>query len=169
MMSKNSIVMVVAAALVVTAIAGASQDQSSTRSAAPKPAPAEVKKAVLARLAEIQSAAQTLDAEKVFRFVLENDKGALVQNGKLILTRKEALEATRQGFQRLRKVAYQFDQQHITLISPTVALATGEGSSSATTDDGRTLSTPFAQSVVLVLTNGEWMVLHAHRSFPPTQ
>ena len=101
--------------------------------------------------------------------MLENDSGALAQNGKLILTRKEALESTKQGFQRLQKVDYRFDQQHVTLLSPTVALATGEGLSSATTDDGRTFSGPFAQSVVLVLTNGEWMVFHAHRSFPPAR
>jgi ketosteroid isomerase-like protein len=67
------------------------------------------------------------------------------------------------------KEDYRFDQQHVTLLSPTVALATGEGLSTATTDDGRTFSGRFAQSVVFVLTNGEWMVFHAHRSFPPAR
>jgi ketosteroid isomerase-like protein len=129
----------------------------------------EIQRSVLARLAEIQNAAQALDPDKVFSFVLENDAGALAQNGKLFLTRKEALEATKQGFQGLQKVSYRFDEQHVTVLSPTVALATGEGSSSATLDDGRTLTTRFAQSVVLVLTNGEWKVLHSHRSFPSAQ
>jgi ketosteroid isomerase-like protein len=131
--------------------------------------PPDIQKAVLIRLAEIQRAAQALDPDKVFSFVLENDAGALAQNGKLFLTRTEALESTKQGFQRLQKVDYQFDQQHVTLLSPTVALATGEGSSSATTADGRTFNTRFAQSVVFVLTNGDWKVFHAHRSFPPGQ
>jgi hypothetical protein len=99
-------------------------------------------------------------------FVLENDTGELAQNGKLLLTRKEALESTRKGFRGLQKVDYRFDQQHVILLSPTVALAAGEGLSSATTDDGRTFTTRFAQSVVFVLTNGEWKVIHAHRSFP---
>ena len=67
------------------------------------------------------------------------------------------------------KEDYRFDQQHVTLLSPTVALATGEGLSTATTDDGRTFSGRLAQSVVFVLTNGEWMVFHAHRSFPPAR
>ncbi len=98
--------------------------------------------------------------------MLDNDAGALAQNGKLFLTRKEALESTKRGFQGLQKVDYQFDQQHVTLLAPTIALATGEGLSSATTDDGRTFTTRFAQSVVFVLTNGEWKVFHAHRSFP---
>lgn len=123
-------------------------------------------KAVLTRLSEIQAAAEALNPDKVFSFVLENDRGALAQNGKLFLTRSEALEATKQGFEKLQSVRYQFDQQHVTMLSPTIALAVGEGSSSATTEAGQTFTAHFAQSVVLVLTNGEWQVLHAHRSFP---
>jgi ketosteroid isomerase-like protein len=161
MNSKKIIATAVAAALVIIAAATVSQGQSGKSAASP-----DIQKAVLARLAEIQNAAQALDPDKVFSFVLENDAGALAQNGKLFLTRKEALESTKQGFQGLQKVDYRFDQQHVTLLSPTIALATGEGSSSATTEDGRTFTTRFAQSVVLVLTNGEWKVFHAHRSSP---
>jgi hypothetical protein len=127
----------------------------------------EIEKAIRARLAEIQAAAEGLDSEKVFGFVLENNKGALIQNGRMLLTRQEALDATRRGLSGLGKVEYHFNAQHISLLSPTIALAVGEGESSATTVDGRSLHTPFAQSVVLVLTNGEWKVFHAHRSFPP--
>jgi len=101
--------------------------------------------------------------------VLENDSGALAQNGRLFLTRKDVLESTIQGFQRLQKVNYRFDHQYVTLLSPTVALATGDGVSSATLHDGRTLTTHFAQSVVLVLTDGEWMVFHSHRSLLPAR
>src|SRR5690349_6761474 len=122
--------------------------------------------AIQARLAEIQTAAQDMDAEKVFSFVLKNDQGALAQNGRLFLTREEALESTRQGLGGLQKLEYRFSRQTVTVLSPTIALAVGEGASSATTTDGRAISTPFVQSVVLVLTNGEWKVFHAHRSFP---
>lgn len=125
--------------------------------------------AVLARLAEIQKAAEALDADRVFSFVLENKSGAAVQNGRFFLTREEALESTKRGLGALQKVEYQFDQQHVTLLSPTVALAVGEGSSTATTADGRGITTRFAQSVVLVQTNGEWKVFHSHRSFPPVR
>lgn len=164
MNSRKKITVAIASAFVIIAAVAVSQGQSSKSSTPP-----DVEKAVLARLAEIQSAAQALDPDKVFSFVLENDAGALAQNGKLFLTRKEALESTKQGFQGLQKVSYRFDEQHVTLLSPTVALVTGEGSSSATTDDGRTRTTRFAQSVVFVLTKGEWKVFHAHRSFPPAQ
>ena len=147
--------------LLIVAVVTAAEGQFDKSSV-----PSDVEKAVLARMAEIESAARALDADRVFSFVLENDKGALVQNGKLFLTRKEALESTKQGFQGLQNVAYRFDQQHVTVLTPTVALAIGEGVSSATTDDGRKFSMRFAQSVILILTDGEWKVLHAHRSIP---
>jgi ketosteroid isomerase-like protein len=161
MNSRKVITASVASALLIIAAVTVSQGQSTRNSTSP-----DIQKAVLARLVDIQNAAQALDPDKVFSFVLENDMGALAQNGKLFLTRKEALESTKQGFRGLQKVDYRFDQQHVTLLSPTVALAAGEGSSSATMDDGRTFTTRFAQTVVLVLTNGEWKVFHAHRSFP---
>jgi ketosteroid isomerase-like protein len=164
MNSRSIVTTTIASVFVIIAAVTVSQGQANKNATSP-----EIQKAVLARLAEIQNAAQALDSDKVFSFVLENDAGALAQNGKLFLTRKEALESTRQGFQRLQKVDYRFDQQYVTLLSQTVALATGEGSSSATTEDGRTFTTRFAQSVVLVLTNGEWKVFHAHRSFPPAK
>lgn len=133
------------------------------------PSLAKPEKAVDARLQEIQHAAESLDPDKVFSFVLQNDKGALVQNGRLFLTREEALENTRQGFQRLQRVRYTFDRQNIMLVSETVALAVGEGTSVATVIDGRSFTNSFAQTVVLVVTNGEWKVLHAHRSAPPAR
>jgi len=164
MKSIKSVNLMIAPVLIVLAIVTVTSGQSGKNSTPP-----EVEKAVLARLGEIQNAAQALDPEKVFSFVLENDQGALVQNGRLFLTRQEALESTKAGFQRLQKVVYQFDEQHVSLLSPTAALVTGVGSSTVTTGDGRTITTRFAQSVVLMLTNGQWKVFHAHRSFPVAQ
>lgn len=120
--------------------------------------------AVLARMAEIQQAAEGLDVDKVFSYVADNDQGALIQNGRFFLTRQDALEVTKRGFEDLKKVAYQFDQQHVTMLSPSVALVTGEGTTTIETKDGQTRSRRFAQSVVLVLRDGQWKVLHAHRS-----
>jgi len=160
---KTSAVVFVSVLLIIAAVA-VSQGQSSKSSTSP-----DAQKMVLARLAEIQGAAQALDPDRVFSFVIENDEGALAQNGKFFLTRKDALESTKQGFRGLQKVSYQFDKQHVTLLSPTVALAVGEGESSATLDDGSVVDTHFVQSVVFVLTNGEWKVFHSHRSFPPAK
>ena len=160
--SIKSIVVVLTSILATVAIVSVSQGQAAKNSDS-----SNAEKAVLARLDEIQKAAQELDADKVFSYVLENNNGALVQNGKLLLTRKDALESTIAGFAGLQKISYQFNQQHVTLLSPTIALVVGEGSSTAITDSGRTVTRPFAQSVIFVLTNKNWMVIHAHRSLPP--
>jgi CMP-N-acetylneuraminic acid synthetase len=154
----------IAAALVLVIISAATalQCQSNKNTAM-----SDIEKAIQARLDEIQNAAQALNPDKVFSFVLDNNQGALVQNGKLFLTREQALESTKQGFQGIQKIAYQFDKQHITLLSPTVALAVSEGLTSVTTNEGRTFTRRFAQSVVFVLTNGEWKVFHSHQSAAP--
>ncbi len=132
-------------------------------------APPDIEKAVLAKLGEIQKAAEALDPDGVFSHLMENDNGALIQGGRIFLTRSEALESTRQGFQRISKIEYKFDQQHVSMLSPGVALAVGEGVATATTIDGRTFNNRFAQSVVFMLTDGEWRVFHSHRSSPPAR
>ncbi|HWC61434.1 MAG TPA: nuclear transport factor 2 family protein [Verrucomicrobiae bacterium] len=158
---------VAAFACVATALVTGSQ------TVAPTPKQSEVEKAILARLNEIQTAAQALDADKVFSFVMENNAGVVAQNGKIFMTRADALESTRQSFQSLQNagahIEYRFDHQEVTLLAPAIALVTAEGVTSVTTEDGRISKTPFAQSVVLLLTNGDWKVFHAHRSFvsPP--
>ena len=157
-------VLTVISILVITVIVAISHGQPNENSTA-----AEVKLAILDRLAEIQDAAQALDPDKVFSYVTENDSGALIQNGKLYLTRRQALESTKRGFEGLQSVNYQFDRQYVTLLSPTVALAVSEGVSDATINDGRTFNTRFAQSVIFVLTDGEWKVFHSHRSFIPVK
>src|SRR5512137_180031 len=101
MNSRRTLTMAIGSALAIIAAIAGSQGQSTKNSASP-----DARKAILARLAEIQTAAQALDPDKVFSFVLENDAGALAQNGRLFLTRKEALESTKQGFQGLQKVSY---------------------------------------------------------------
>jgi ketosteroid isomerase-like protein len=122
-------------------------------------------KAILARLAEIQKAAESLDADKVFSYVLENNQGALTRNGQVFRTRQDALEAVRAGFKNLRKLSYTFTQDSVTLLSPTSALVVREGTAALTlAQDGRQLNLPFCQSVVLLQTNGEWKVLHTHQS-----
>ncbi|TWT82688.1 hypothetical protein CA13_41510 [Planctomycetes bacterium CA13] len=161
-MISKKLLCVVAGVLVISSTTTVAQLQTKTVSN-----PSGAEQAVQARLAEIQTAAESLDPEKVFSFVCENDKGALIQNGEFLLTREEALQATKRGFENLDKITYRFDQQHTTLLSPTIALATAEGMSSVTTKNGRTFSSKFAQSVVLILADGEWKVFHAHRSFPP--
>ena len=125
-----------------------------------------IEKAVLEVSAQMSAAGEAMDAEKLFAYVLENDKGALVQNGKVLRTRPEALALVRANLRGLQSVRYEWRSQHVTVLSRTLALLVAEGQSSATTQDGRSFTTPIAQSLLLTLTKDGWRVLHAHQSAP---
>jgi hypothetical protein len=170
-MKNISLKFFLAVAAVVSVVLALVAD--SQKAPASNATPPEVERAILARLNEIQIAGEALDADKVFSFVLENEAGVIAQNGRVFLTRSNALESTRQSCESLRnagaRVEYQYDFQHVTMLSPTIALAIGQGTTRVTTPDGRDTKVPFAQSVLFVLTNGDWKVFHAHRSMvaPP--
>jgi lactoylglutathione lyase len=117
-------------------------------------------------LREIQAAAEKLDVDAAFSLVMENSHGALVQNGRVLLTREAALESTRAGFRGVRRLNYTLGQEHVTLLAEDLALVVSDGQSHFELDDGRVFDAPFAQSVVLKRVSGIWKVLHAHRSFP---
>lgn len=127
---------------------------------------AAIEKAVLETNARMTSAAQALDADRLFSYMLENNNGSVVQSGNLLLTREQALAQVKENFRGISKLEYHWKQQHVTVVSPTVALLVAEGESQATSEQGQTFSVPFVQTVVFVLTGGEWKVLHAHQSAP---
>jgi uncharacterized protein (TIGR02246 family) len=125
-----------------------------------------IEKAVLEANAKMIQAAENLDAEGFFEWILDSVKGPVIQDGKLLLTRQEALEAVKRSFQGIAKTKYQLEHTYVSAVSPEVALLTGEGTTTATLEDGRTISAPFALSEVFVLRDGKWKVLHAHQSVP---
>jgi uncharacterized protein (TIGR02246 family) len=128
-----------------------------------------IEKAVLETNDKMTRAADRLDAESFFSYILDTDKGAIIQNGKLFKTRAEALEAVKAGFRGFVKAERRYDQIHVTVISPDVALLTSSGTTTATLPDGRSLSSRFAVSLVFVLRDGQWKVLHGHYSMPTGQ
>ena len=125
-----------------------------------------VEKAILKVHEAMKKAAESFDADALYDFVLDTDKGVIIEDGRLRRTRKEALDSTRQGLQGISNLSYTYNQKHITVISPTTALWVADGTSSATVEDGRTISVPFAETIVFVQRDGQWKVLHAHRSAP---
>ncbi len=126
-----------------------------------------IEAAVLDTNAKMTQAAQALDADRMFSFMLDTNKGSVIQNGAIALTREQALDQVRRGFRGLSKIEYRWKQQHVTVVSPTVAVLVGEGESTATTQQGETFVTPFAQTQVFKLTDGTWKILHAHHSSLP--
>jgi uncharacterized protein (TIGR02246 family) len=125
-----------------------------------------LEEAVLAANAEMTRAAEAVDADRLFSFMLDTDKGSVIQNGVFLLTRDEALQRVKANLGRISKIEYRWKRQYVTVLSPEAALLTAEGESTATTADGRTFTTPFAQTVVFVMREGRWKVIHAHQSSP---
>ena len=147
--------------LVSTTLVVALQGNSST--AGDKEA---IEKAVLEANSRMMQASNSLDVEKFFAFVLDSDKGPIIQDGQLFKTRAAAMEVVKTGFQGIAKMDRRYDQTHVTVLSPDTALLVASGSSTATLADGRSFASPFAVSLVFVLRDGRWKVLHGHYSTP---
>jgi ketosteroid isomerase-like protein len=126
-----------------------------------------IERAVLAANAQATKAAENGDMDALFGYMLDTDKGSVAQNGTLLRTREDARAQVTRGMQGIRSIAYRWSNQYVTVLSPTIALLVADGETTATTADGSTFSAPFAQTDVFVLTDGQWKILHAHRSTPP--
>ena len=111
-------------------------------------------------------AAEDRDIDRLFSFMLANDRGSIVQGGRLLTTREEALATVKRSFEGVAAIKYRWNRQLVTVISPTIALLVCDGESEIRTaqDPPATIVTPFAQTVLFVLTDGKWKALHAHNS-----
>jgi uncharacterized protein (TIGR02246 family) len=128
--------------------------------------PKSIEEAVLAASAEMTKAGEAVDADRLFSYMLETDKGSVIQNGVFMATRQEALERVRNNLRGISRIRYHWTRQLVTVLSPESALLTAEGESTATTTGGETFTAPFAQTVVFLLKDGEWKAIHAHQSSP---
>jgi hypothetical protein len=112
---------------------------------------------------EMKTAAEKLDADTLYKYVLDTNN-VIIENGVLRSTRKNAYDTTKQGFQGIKELSYTYNHTNINVISPTTALWTGSGTSTATLTDGRKLTIDFAETIVFVMRESQWKVFHAHRS-----
>jgi hypothetical protein len=101
--------------------------------------------------------------------MLANDRGSIIQSGNLFPTREEALATVKRNFTGVAAIKYRWNRQLVTVISPTTALLVCDGESEIRTaqEPPATFVTPFAQTVLFVLTDGKWKALHAHHSTVP--
>ena len=127
---------------------------------------AAIEKAVLEVNAQMTRAAEDRDIDRLFSFLLANDRGSIIQSGRLMRTREEALATVKRSFEGVAAIKYRWNSQFVTVISPTTALLVCDGESEVRTaqDPPATIVTPFAQTVLFVLTDGKWKALHAHNS-----
>jgi len=125
-----------------------------------------VEKGVLDAHQKMTAAAEGLDAEEFFAFILDAARGPVIQDGRLFATRAEALEVVKRGSEGVASVERVYETTDVTVISEKAALLTGKGTSTVTLEDGRSFDGRFAVSLVFVLKSGTWKVLHGHYSVP---
>jgi hypothetical protein len=128
-----------------------------------------IEKAILEVNSQMTRAAEDRDIDRLFSFMLPNERGSIIQSGKLYAEREEAHATVKRNFQGVAGVKYHWKRQMVTVISPTIALLVCDGDAEIRTaqDPPSTIVTPFAQSVLFVLTDGRWKALHAHQSTIP--
>jgi hypothetical protein len=149
----------VVTAVLVAAVAGGSS--SLFGQAIPEPPPPATEVAIRSSLAEMRAAAERMDAEALYAFVLDTRVPPVIENGELASTRQLALERTTLGFVGLASLSYSYDHESIVMLGATTALWIGDGTARAKLEDGGELILPFAETVVLVEDEGLWKVLHA--------
>jgi hypothetical protein len=114
-------------------------------------------------------AAEDRDIDRLFSFMLPNDRGSIIQSGNLLADPRRGpghRQAELSG-RRRHQVPLEAATRHRDL--PTTALLVCDGESEIRTaqDSPATFVTPFAQTVLFVLTDGKWKALHAHMSTVP--
>ncbi len=156
---RKSVIMV----LILTCTCIVTALQGDSRSGLDK---AGIEEAVLEVNARMTQAGNSLDADKFFTYILDSDKGLIIQDGTLFRTRQEAYNVVKNGFEGLSKAERTYDQTYVTVVSQDVAVLTGTGQTTATLKDGQTVTAPFAVSLVFVLKDGQWKLLQGHYSTP---
>jgi uncharacterized protein (TIGR02246 family) len=127
----------------------------------------DIKEAVLATNAAMITAANQLDTQEFFSFIVEDGCCPVVQNGIIFRTRQEAKDAVDRGLRGIVKIERRIDHPEVTVLGPDAALLVGEGSVTATGQDGRVMTGTFAVSLVFVRRDSSWKIVHGHYSIPP--
>jgi hypothetical protein len=145
---------VIAICLAVLTLAACNQNLT-------KPKMAAVESEVLAVHEQMIKAAEALDTEKMFQYILDSEE-TVIQNNDRIENRQQAMQSVSKSFEGVRKLQYHIKQRQVTVLSPTMAEMTVKGKSVMITDDNRVFTTPFSQTLRFVLTDGEWKIQYAH-------
>ena len=138
----------------------------STRDSVTAEQAVAIEKAILQTHDKIIAAAEKRDADEMFSYIAENDKGCIIQDGRLIMTRQEALDSVKQSFAGTTNVHYDFRQRNVKVLSPTIAILTAVGNVTVTFESGQSFTSEFANTSVFVLQDNAWKIIHGHHSVP---
>ena len=161
----KNVIYAVAFVCMVLLIPGAKKPSCATGEVCSCSVTVEREKAILKVHDALIAAAEKRDVETMFGYILENDKGAIAQDGRL-LSRKEAMEQIRQVFEGIVGIQYNFEQRNIKMLSPKIGLMTATGTTTVTVDTGESFTTPFANTSVFVFQEDGWKIIHGHHSIP---
>jgi hypothetical protein len=144
----------VAACLAVLMLASCSQNLTKSKIAA-------VESEVLAAHEQMIKAAEALDVEEMFHYILDSEE-TVIQNNDRIENRHQAMQSVARSFEGIRKLRYDIEQRQVTVLSPTTAEMAAKGKSVVTVDDNRVFTAPFSQTLRFVLTDDGWKIRYAH-------
>lgn len=122
---------------------------------------------VLATHDAVVAAIEALEFDRLAAMLVRTDRGALIADGRVTLHNDELIETVRREFAPLRRVHHTFTRRHVSILSPTTALVVTEGTVTAHTDDGASVTRPFAQTLVFMKIDDTWKLAHLHSSAPP--
>lgn len=132
----------------------------------PDPSLTALENAVLAAHDAVILATESRDLDHLAELLAPTNRGAMVADGHMTLTRDDVLAAREREFAGLRHLHYDYAHRHVTLLSATSALVVGEGTATATAHDGTRIEQPFAHTLVFVVQDGQWRIAHWHSSTP---
>lgn len=130
------------------------------------PPTAEIKAQVIAAHDAALAAAESLNIDELLRGVADNNEGALIMNGRLVLTRADVAATTRANFRGITRLKYEIGPRHVTVLGPDAALLVTTGSVLFETEQGGSVRRNFAHTFVYTRDHGTWRVLHSHQSNP---
>lgn len=111
-------------------------------------------------------ATEALDFPRLEALLLNTNRGALITDGRVTLSRDDAVATIRRECESLRGLHYGFARRLVTLLSPTSAMIVAEGTITAHTAEGVTFTRPVAQTIIFMRADAGWRVIHMHSSSP---
>lgn len=153
------------AAILIFVIVCLSLAVGSNQNLIPPAQQKNIEKEILKIHEDMKKAAENFNTDALFQHVLDSND-VIIENGVIRQTRKDAYEITKQNLEGIKKLTYSYNHKNIAIISSTTAIWTGQGTIKVKLDDGREITRDFAETIVFDLQDGQWKVLHAHRSSP---
>lgn len=132
----------------------------------PDPSITALENAVLATHDAFLAALEMRDDRRLAAALTRTNRGAMIVDGRLILTTDDLLESHRGDFAEVRHLHYSYTQRHVTILSATSAMLVGTGTAHGQALDGTSLERTFAHTFVFLGGEAGWRIVHWHSSTP---